>query len=147
VSSREKDDSSIIATHAAVLFQYQSMNSMDRSKRPLSVVVIAAVYMAAGVIGIGFHLSELKLEHPFQYDIIWISLVRVIAIVCGVYMLRGRNWARWVAIAWIAFHVVLSIFHSWSEFLAHSLLCAVFAYFLFRPQANRYFHAAGTETE
>jgi len=120
---------------------------MDGTKRPLPVVVIAAVYIAAGVIGLAFHLSELKPEHPFQYDIIWISLVRVIAIVCGVYMLRGKNWARWLAIAWILLHVILSIFHSWSQFLAHSALCAVFAYFLFRPEANRYFRSTGTQTQ
>lgn len=118
---------------------------MNWTKRPLSVVVIAAVYIAAGAMGIAFHLSELKPGRPFQFDIIWIFLVRAIAIVCGVYMLRGRNWARWLAIAWIALHVVLSAFHSWSEFLAHSVLCAVFAYFLFLPEANRYFHA-GTQT-
>ena len=35
-----------------------------------------------------------------------------LAIVCGVFLLRGHNWARWLALAWIAFHVVLSAFHA-----------------------------------
>ncbi|HEY7302489.1 MAG TPA: hypothetical protein VH601_00130 [Bryobacteraceae bacterium] len=113
------------------------------NERPLSVAVIGWVYVAAGAIGLAFHFSEFT-ARPFQYDLVWISLVRVIAIVCGVYMLRGSNWARWLAMAWIGFHVVLSIFHSWPELLMHTLLCAAFAYFLFRPEANRYFRSART---
>ena len=54
-------------------------------------------------------------------------------------MLRGCNWARWLALAWIAFHVVLSAFHSLPEFALHAVLCAVFAYFLLRPDAALYF--------
>ncbi|HEX4808924.1 MAG TPA: hypothetical protein VH325_08345 [Bryobacteraceae bacterium] len=108
-------------------------------KRPLSVTVIGCLYIVTGAIGLAFHLTDLKPQHPFQYDIVWISLVRLLAIVSGVYMLRGSNWARWLAIAWIAFHVVLSAFHSPLELLLHALLCAAFAYFLFRPQATQYF--------
>jgi len=29
--------------------------------------------------------------------------VRLSGIVAGVWMLRGENWARWLAIAWIVF--------------------------------------------
>jgi hypothetical protein len=87
---------------------------------------------------------EFKPQHPFQYDIVWVTLVHLIAIVAGAYMLRGSNWARWLALAWIAFHVVLSAFHSLSEFVIHALLCAVLAYFLFRPRVTQYFRAAAT---
>jgi len=41
-----------------------------------------------------YHLAEFK-AHPFQNDILWVSLVRLLAIVGGVFMLRGHNWARW----------------------------------------------------
>lgn len=109
------------------------------NKRPLSVIVIGCLYVATGAIGLAFHLAEFKPQHPFQYDIVWISLVHLIAILCGVYVLRGSNWARWLALAWIAFHVILSAFHSWFELVVHSLLCAAIAYFLFRPQATQYF--------
>ncbi len=108
-------------------------------KRPLSVAVIGCLYVAAGAIGLAYHLSGLNSQRPFQYDILWVSLVRLIAIVCGVYILLGRNWARWLALAWIAYHVILSGFHTWFEFAVHSLLCAVFAFFLFRPRAAGYF--------
>jgi hypothetical protein len=114
------------------------------NKRPLSVIVIACVYVATGAIGVVYHLTEFKAQHPFQYDIVLIELVSLAAIIAGVFMLRGHNWARWPAVAWIAFHVVLSAFHSWRELAMHSLLLVIFAFFLFRPAANRYFNAAGT---
>src|SRR5438270_13560546 len=115
------------------------------NKRPLSVLVIGGVYIAGGAIGLASHFSDFKPQHPFQYNIVWISLINLLAIVCGAYMLRGSNWARWLAIAWMAFHVVLSSFHSWFEFAIHSLLCAAVAYFLFRSRATRYFLATKTQ--
>jgi hypothetical protein len=54
-------------------------------------------------------------------------------------MLRGRNWARWLLLAWIAYHVALSAFHSLSGVVTHALLFMVIAYFLFRPQVSEYF--------
>ncbi|MBV8811190.1 MAG: hypothetical protein JO033_21185, partial [Acidobacteriaceae bacterium] len=111
---------------------------------PLSVILIGCLYVVVGVIALAFHLAEFKPQHPFQYDIVWIVLTELTAILSGIYLLRGSNWARWLAIAWMAFHVVLSIFHPWSELLVHTLLFIAIAYFLFRPQANRYFRAAGT---
>lgn len=111
------------------------------NKRPLSVTIIGCLFAAAGAIGLAYHLNELKPQHPFQYDIVWISLVRFAAIVAGVFMLRGSNWARWLALVWMLFHVVLSAFHSLQEFLIHALLFAVFVFFLLRPPATGYFRA------
>ena len=109
--------------------------------RPLSVTIIGFLFIAAGAIGLVYHLTDFRAQHPFPYDIVWVSCVRFIAIICGVYMLRGRNWARWGALAWIAYHVILSAFHSVFELAVHGLLCAAFAYFLLRPRATRYFRA------
>ena len=78
------------------------------NKRPLSVTIISVVYILTGVISSAFHLTEFKPQHSFPYDIVLVELVGLIAVVSGVFMLRGRNWARWLAIAWMAFHVVLS---------------------------------------
>jgi hypothetical protein len=60
-------------------------------------------------------------------------------------MLRAHNWARWLALAWIAFHVVLSAFHAFSELVIHGLLCAMIAWGLFRPEAGRYFRGERSE--
>jgi len=109
------------------------------NKRPLPVTLVSLLIAAAGVVGFVYHLNELNVRHPFQNDAVLVELVRLVAIVCGVYMLRGRNWARWLAMAWIGIHVVVSGFHSFPEFAFHGLLFTVFGYLLFRPQATEYF--------
>jgi hypothetical protein len=57
-------------------------------------------------------------------------------------MLRGSNWARWLLLVWVAYHVILSAFHSLSGLAIHSLLFAVVAYFLFSPPPAAYFRGA-----
>ena len=111
------------------------------SKRPLSITVISWLFVGAGAVGLAYHATEFKADGPFQYDVVWVSLVRLLAILCGVFMFRGRNWARWLLLVWIAFHVIVSAFHSVSELVMHGLLCAVVAYFLFRRQASAYFRS------
>jgi predicted cobalt transporter CbtA len=108
-------------------------------KRPLALTILSCVFIAAGAIGLAYHLSDLKAAEPFQQEIIWISLVRLASIVCRAFMLRGDDWARWLALAWIAFHVVVSFFHSIQQVVVHGLLFVLIAYFLFRPEARAYF--------
>jgi uncharacterized membrane protein HdeD (DUF308 family) len=112
------------------------------NKRPLSVTVIGCIFVAAGVIGFAYHFTEFKTQRPFEYGIVWVCLLRLLAILGGVFVLRGNNWARWLLLVWIACHVILSAFHSLSELVAHGLLFAVIAYVLFRPQASAYFRTA-----
>jgi len=112
---------------------------MKWNKPPLSVWIVACMYLAVGVIGFVFHFRELR-----QPDGIWIELTEFLAIVCGAFMLRGHNWARWLAIAWIAFHVAIS-FPVVREIAVHSLLLAVIAWLLFQPKAARYFRGARIE--
>lgn len=108
-------------------------------KPPLPVIAIGCLYIVTGAVGLVHYLSDFKVQHPFPYDAVLASLVSLIAIVAGIYLLRRCNWARWLALAWIAFHVVLSLFHSPFELAVHSVLCVAIAYFLFRPAAARYF--------
>jgi hypothetical protein len=60
-------------------------------------------------------------------------------------MLCGFNWARWLLVVWIAYHVILSAFHSPFEVVIHGLLFGVVVYFLFRRQASVYFRDARAE--
>jgi hypothetical protein len=113
------------------------------NKRPLSVTIISGLFIAAGVIGLAYHVTELKTQGGVQYEVVWVLLLRLMAIVCGVYMLRGSNWARWLTMLWMAYHVILSGFHSLQELVLHGFLFAVFAYFLFRAGATEYFRRAG----
>jgi hypothetical protein len=118
---------------------------MNAIKRPLSVTIVACLYIVAGIVGVVYHFTEFRARHAFQSDDVWVELIRILAIICGAFMLRGHNWARWLALAWIAFHVVISAFHSLHEFAFHAVICAVIAWILLRPAAARYFRAPPIE--
>ena len=106
-------------------------------KRPLSVTILAWIYIAVGVVSFvyGFPL------HGVHSDDLPAESVRLSGIVAGVWMLRGENWARWLAIAWIVFHVALSAFHELRELAVHAAFAIVIAIFLFRRNAANYFKA------
>ena len=116
------------------------------NKRPHSVTAIGCIFIVAGVIGLAYHGAEFKAHRPFDYGNVWVLLVRLLAIIGGVFLLRGSDWARWFLLIWIAYHVILSAFHSAFELITHSLLFAVIAYFLYRPRVSAYFRdmRAGT---
>ena len=108
-------------------------------KRPLTVTIMSCLFIAAGTVGLVYHLSDFKAQQAFQYEVVLILLLRITAIVCGIFMLRGSNWARWVAVTWIAYHFILSFFHSLQEAIMHGLFLALIAYFLFRKEESTYF--------
>ena len=107
-------------------------------KRPIPVTILGGLFIVAGLVGIAYHLSE----RPMDSSIILITIVRILAVVGGVFLLMGRTWARWLLVAWLAFHVVVSAFHSMSEMAAHAVLLIVVAYFLFTPPDSKYFQQA-----
>jgi len=39
----------------------------------------------------------------------WVCLLSLAAVIAGAGLLRGYNWARWLALAWIAFHVAIQL--------------------------------------
>jgi hypothetical protein len=110
--------------------------------RPPSVTVISCLFIAAGVVGLAYHAGEFTTRPPIEYALV--CFLRLLAILSGAFMLRGHNWARWLLLAWIAYHVVLSAFHSLSGLVTHGLLFAVVAYFLSRPRVSAYFRGART---
>jgi hypothetical protein len=116
------------------------------NKRPRSVTAIGCIFIVAGVIGLAYHGAEFKAQRYFDYENVWVLLVRLLAILGGVFLLRGSDWARWFLLIWIAYHVILSAFHSVFELITHSLLFAVIAFFLYRPRVSAYFRdmRAGT---
>lgn len=110
-------------------------------KRPLPVTIIGFLFIVAGLVGLVYHFSESPLDHW----IVLISVVRIIAVVGGVFLLRGHNWARWLVLAWLAFHVVVSAFHALSEFMPHVVLLMVVGYILLVPPTSKYFQSAPSE--
>ena len=120
-------------------FTLNSIIITNRLKRPLSVTIISCVFIIAGTVGIIYHARELT-ELLTQLEVIGVLIVRLLAIVGGWFALRGYNSARWVLVVWIAFHTVLSIYHSSAELAMHAGLTIITLIALFNKKANAYFN-------
>jgi uncharacterized membrane protein HdeD (DUF308 family) len=107
-------------------------------KRPFSVTFLGALFILAGTIGLVYHLKQ----RPLESWIVLVSIIRIIAVVGGIFLLLGRGWARLLLVAWLAFHVAVSAFHSASESVAHLALLLIVGYFLFTPPAASYFQTS-----
>ena len=68
-----------------------------------------------------------------------VLLIRILAVLSGILLFLGYKWARWLAIAWLLYHVVLSAFHSISELATHLILLILVAVLLFLPVSTRFF--------
>jgi len=118
------------------------------NQRPRSITVIAWLFIAVGVVTLTGHLwqqhaSDSARNNSLEPGLVWGSLVRAVAIVGGAFMLRGFNWARWLMVLWMVFHVGLSFLHSVFQVLFHTVLFGLIGYLLFRPEASAYFTGRG----
>ena len=108
--------------------------------RPRSITIISWFFIIFGSIALlsgVLPFSEL-MSHWY------VHLSRLLMIVAGVFMLKGMNWARWLLVLWIAFHIIISALHSPLTLLLHIVIFSVILYFVFRRQSSAYFLAAGT---
>ena len=110
------------------------------NKRPLAVTMVAWLYLLVGVGGLIGHFHEIV---PTNRDGMLVGLTELLAIIAGAFMLRGRNWARWLALAWMVFHVVLSAFPLGVPFVVHCVFFVVIAWALLQRAAGEYFRGAG----
>ena len=106
--------------------------------RPLPVTLVSYLFILAGAMGIIYHATELS-EIQSRPEVIWVLLVRLFAIVGGVYALKGANWARWLLVLWIAYHVVISFYHTTREMATHLVFMILILLALFHKNANQYF--------
>ena len=117
-------------------------------KRPFSIAVMGWIFIVVGIIT--FVTGLLPLIYPSisgisagsdysPHELGLILSVRILAVLGGAFLLRGFNWARWLLLVWMGYHVILSIMHPPMELLVHTILFAVVLYFLFRPKVSAYF--------
>jgi hypothetical protein len=107
-------------------------------KRPLPVTLISFTFIIAGISGIVYHGTELKniFADP---NVTWVFVVRLAAVAGGVYALRGNNWARWLLVSWIAYHIFLSFYHTMPQVAIHVLFALLTVLALFNKKSNSYF--------
>jgi len=116
------------------------------TKRPIALIIVSVAFIAIGfgslfkgvwpVVKGGTAIGSHELT-----DSAIVTVSAIVAILSGVFMLRGANWARWLAIAWMAFHVVISMLHNPFELAIHSVMLVVLVLVLFWGRTSRYFHA------
>jgi len=104
-------------------------------KRPFQVTLLGWLFIVVGVLSTTYHL----LKGPLDRWTVPILLVGTTAIVAGAFLLRGARWARWLVLAWLALHIVVSALNSLSDALAHVVLLSVVAYLLLGPPTSKYF--------
>lgn len=107
-------------------------------KRPFQVTTLGWLFIAVGILlSTIYHLWK----GPLDRWTVPILLVGIIALVAGVFLLRGAGWARWLVLAWLAFHVVVSALNSLSDAMPHFVLLLVVGYFLLGPPTSKYFQS------
>ena len=110
-------------------------------KRPFAVGFLGWSFIFVGLAALLYHLIKGTLDSWM----IAIALFELVAVLAGIFLLRGRNWARWLLMAWVAIHVYIGAEHSLSAGVPHLLLFIAVAYFLFTPPDSKYFCRAGAE--
>lgn len=106
-------------------------------KRPLPVLVFGCLFILAGAMGLGYHLTK----RPLEQDFLLLAAIRLLAIVGGIMLLLGHNWARWLLLAWLVFHVVVSFYHSIEEIVLHAIFLLLFVFFVFRTPTSTFFRS------
>ncbi|HTW62173.1 MAG TPA: hypothetical protein VMD55_10240 [Terracidiphilus sp.] len=108
-------------------------------KRPIPVTVVGVLFILVGVLSTGYHVLEFRVHPPTWLMAVGICAVGVLAVVAGLYLLQGQNWARWLALLWMAFHVAISVRDPMGQLVFHSALFILFAYILLGREAREYF--------
>jgi hypothetical protein len=122
------------------------------NKRPISITIIGWIFIITCAVGIISQVvSAVKVVGNVDggmsttVDLPLTGLVlavRLLGLIGGVFLLRGHNWARWVLVVWMGFHVVHSATHSIREMIVHVVFFVVLVCFLFGPKASAYFRNA-----
>lgn len=120
--------------------------------RPRSITLIAWIFILAGIAGLGADLWPLATSRAAEQLATlkaegWADLgpawgLRFLAIVGGVGLLAGRNWARWLMALWMVTHIGISFYHSLTEVLAHCAIFLPILYLLFRRPIDPFFQPA-----
>ncbi len=109
-------------------------------KRPIPVTLVGVLFILVGVVSTGLHILEFRAHPPTWAVAMGICMVGVLAVIAGLYLLQGQNWARWLALLWMAFHVAISVRDPVGKLVFHAALFVFFAYILLGREARAYFN-------
>ena len=109
-------------------------------RRPTaSILVVGLLFLALGVLDVWRGVAPLFDGHArLAGDDLLVFAIGIAALIGGTFVLRGRNWARWLLAAWMAFHVAISVGKP-TALVAHLVIFGFIAFLLFRPPASAHF--------
>jgi len=107
------------------------------SSRPLVITLLGWLLILVGLAE--FILHVIRIHHPVQPSDVGIALLELVLAGCGIFLLRGSNWARWFAVAWIGVHVGIGFLDSFRRGMIHAIIFLIFTWILFRPEVNAWF--------
>ncbi len=120
--------------------------------RPRTITLIGWLFIFTGTAGLLADLWPLVTSHAAEQLAKlradgWADLgpawsLRALAIVGGVGLLKGQNWARRLLAFWMVTHIVISLFHSLAEAAAHCAIFLPILYLLFRRPSRLWFESA-----
>ena len=110
-------------------------------RRPVSIIVISFLFILLGALTLinaawDTVSTDQRLADLQHHWMIYLSAVAAIA--GGVFLFKGQRWARWLLVAWMAFHIVVGALHGIGPLLTHVVIFSVILYFLFRRPASSY---------
>ena len=119
--------------------------------RPDSISAIGYLLVIGGSLGLLAVICSVGLNDfssdltpsTIAVDLVVGGVASVICLVCGRYMLKGANWARWlytvacITLLALDFFMVQDTFYT---FAPAAFLYVITILFLFLPKANKFFH-------
>ena len=124
-------------------------------KRPLSLTIIAwllivgAVFSALGLVSIGSNPVAMAMLENSGMPLVFHQAVGMVGIVislaCAYGIFAGQPWSRVLYVGWGLVGLAISIvtLPMISTIVLSLVVLAIFAFFLFRPAADRWFAARG----
>ncbi|MET0571189.1 MAG: hypothetical protein ABWZ79_07160 [Pedobacter agri] len=119
----------------------------DMKFPPFGVLIVACMLILAGTVGLIYHAREYFEQSSLNGEEIVVLLIRILAMLCGILLLRRVRWARWLSVGWMAYHVVVSLFHPVSEVLVHLAFLILICTLLFLPKSTAFFKSKPVYTK
>lgn len=109
------------------------------SKRPVLILVVGVIFIALGLLDTWRGARPL-MSQPAHLagDDLEVLGIGIAALLGGICVLQGRDWARWLLAAWMALHVALSMRQPYA-LLAHLVIFGLILTALFHPKSSTYF--------
>gem|GEM_PF-2776190 len=117
--------------------------------RPWTVGLPCWIFFALGLLNLllvvvrDWAPGNAEMRESLRVSAPWVFYVRyampLLMMVLALFMLNGRNWARWVFVVWFGNSLFWQVLKAPRDFWPQAVLFVVCAVLLFLPRSNRFF--------